>query len=75
MGAELLIAGELPRRVSASAAGAAAKGKGTTAGGTGKGGTTSSGRPGTAKGSSEKTIDTSKPHWILRVVSDADKVV
>ncbi len=30
----------------------------------------STGRPNT-----RKTIDTSKPHWILRVVSDADKAV
>ena len=63
-------------QASATATTAAAKGKGATAGAAaGKGGSTTSGRPGTGKGGSEKTIDTSKPHWVLRVVSDADKAV
>ncbi|CAF4088818.1 unnamed protein product [Rotaria sp. Silwood2] len=57
-----------------STAATAGKGKGAAAsGGTGKTSTTTSGRPGTGKASAEKAIDTSKPHWILRVVSDADK--
>jgi len=44
--------------------------------GSGKGSTTSLGRSNTSKGNTEKTtIDTSKAHWILRVVSDADKAV
>ncbi|UJR16262.1 hypothetical protein I4U23_003169 [Adineta vaga] len=34
---------------------------------------TASTRPSTAKGSTEKTIDKNKPHWILQIVSDADK--
>ncbi len=60
----------------AAATAAAGKGKGaTSSGGAGKGGSTTSGRPGTAKGGLEKTIDPNKPHWILRVVSDADKAV
>lgn len=61
----------------ATATATAAKGKGATAGGgaAGKAGSTTSGRPGTGKGGSEKTIDTNKPHWILRVVSDADRAV
>jgi hypothetical protein len=68
--------GKRAGQTSATTTAAAAKGKGAAAGGaTGKGATTTSGRPGTAKGSSEKAIDTSKPHWILRVVSDADKAV
>ena len=29
----------------------------------------------TIKEDNEKMIDTSKPHWILRIVSDADKAV
>ncbi|CAF1182417.1 unnamed protein product [Rotaria sordida] len=59
---------------STSSTAAAGKGKGAAAsGGAGKTGTTTSGRPGTGKGGAEKTIDTSKPHWILRVVSDGDK--
>ena len=55
----------------------AAKGKGAATGGAGAGktGSTTSGRPGTGKGSSEKNIDTNKPHWFLRVVSDADRAV
>jgi hypothetical protein len=58
------------------AAATAAKGKAATgSSGAGKGGSTTSGRPGTAKGGLEKTIDPNKPHWILRVVSDADKAV
>ena len=68
--------GKKAGQASASGAAAAGKGKGaTSSGGAGKGGSTSSGRPGTGKGGSEKAIDTNKPHWILRVVSDADKVV
>jgi len=39
----------------------------------GRGTTISSGRSNTSK--ENTTIDTSKPHWILRVVSDADKAV
>lgn len=36
----------------------------------------STGRPNsTGKGSAEKTIDTTKAHWTLRVVCDADKAV
>lgn len=65
--------GKRTGQASASSTATAGKGKGAAASGTaGKGGTTS-GRPGTAKGTSEKTIDTSKPHWVLRIVSDADK--
>jgi len=68
--------GKKAGQAGASTTAAAGKGKGSAAGGgTGKGGSTTSGRPGTAKGTSEKTIDTNKPHWILRVVSDADKAV
>ncbi len=54
---------------------ASSSGKGR--GGSGKSSTSSSGRPNTGnKENTEKpTIDTSKPHWILRIVSDADKAV
>ncbi|CAF3557642.1 unnamed protein product [Rotaria sp. Silwood1] len=66
--------GKRAGQANTSTAATAGKGKGAAAGGgTGKTGTTTSGRPGTGKASAEKTIDTSKPHWILRVVSDADK--
>ncbi|CAM4739728.1 unnamed protein product [Rotaria magnacalcarata] len=59
---------------SSGATAAAGKGKGAvTSGAASKSGSTTSGRPNTAKGNSEKTIDTNRPHWILRVVSDADK--
>ena len=66
------------KRTGQAAAGATTTGKGkgaTAAAGASKGGTTTSGRPGTGKGNVEKPIDTSKAHWILRVVSDADKAV
>jgi hypothetical protein len=44
--------------------------------GSGKSSATSTGRPTTGKGNREKLlIDINKPHWILRVVSDADKSV
>ena len=67
--------GKRAGQTSATAAAAAGKGKGAATGGTtGKGGT-KSGRPGTGKAASEKAIDTNKPHWILRIVSDADKAV
>ncbi|UJR30270.1 hypothetical protein I4U23_017808 [Adineta vaga] len=53
---------------------AAGKGKGATAAaGATKGSTGTSGRPGTGKGNVEKPLDTTKAHWILRVVCDADK--
>lgn len=69
-------AAKRPGQASATATAAPAKGKGAATGAAaGKGGSTTSGRPGTGKGGSEKTIDTSKPHWILRIVSDADKAV
>ena len=47
------------------------KGKGNT----GKGNTTPVPRLGTDRGNMEKPIDISKPHYILRIVSDADKSV
>lgn len=51
-----------------------AKGKGasSTAGAGKGGGTGTGGRPGTGKGA-DKSLDTTKAHWILRIVSDADK--
>jgi len=74
--------GAAGKRAGQGTAGAAAAGKGkgaaataATAAGTGKGGGTAAGRPGTGKGRLEKSIDTTKAHWILRVVSDADKAV
>jgi hypothetical protein len=57
-------------QTSASTSPATAKGRGT-----GKVSTTTTSRPGTAKTNLEKIIDISKPHWVLRVVSDADKAV
>lgn len=60
----------------AAGAAAAGKGKGATATtGASKGSTTTTGRPGTGKAAAEKPLDTSKAHWILRVVCDADKTV
>ena len=51
-----------------SAPSSSGKGKGSTS-------SSSSSRASTAKSNVEKVIDTSKPHWTLRVVSDADKTV
>ncbi|CAF3652930.1 unnamed protein product [Rotaria sordida] len=42
--------------------------------GSGRSSTTSLNRSKSLKENTEKTIDTSKPHWILRIISDADKV-
>ena len=68
--------GKRAGQASATAAAPAAKGKGASAtAGAGKAGATTTGRPGTAKGTGEKTIDASKAYWTLRVVSDADKAV
>lgn len=63
-------------QTSANVGGAASKGKSqNTTSGSNKVSSTGSGRPGTGKANSEKNIDTTKAHWTLRIVSDAEKAV
>ncbi|CAF4085833.1 unnamed protein product [Rotaria sp. Silwood2] len=45
----------------------------STTTGSGRSSIVSLSRPKSLKESTEKTIDTSKPHWILQIISDADK--
>ncbi|CAF3372079.1 unnamed protein product [Rotaria sp. Silwood1] len=59
-------------QASSTASTTSSRTKSSTAG-SGRTSTTSLSRPKSLKENIETTIDTSKPHWILRIVSDADK--